>query len=231
MYIEIIDKGECLSTTMEYYNGVYANKDEWAKYNFYPQNGMVGEIIKRTNTGAYLVKILEGIYVPMTRNGLREISSAEYNRRKASNACIGLDARQAKINEQFDDVCDLLWHNWRCLPDLRDSFKSDIISNIQRLTCDFLRNIFLPDLERSCVIYATDMCLEFKLKAGYLSPVVIEDVARQVTDVYQSLFANQFHQESKDRCYRELKCLVDNPEARSIIDKYYRDINNRYGWT
>lgn len=55
MYVKIIDKGECFSTTMEFINGIYANKTEWAKYNFYPQNGMVGEIVKRTPS-AYIVK-------------------------------------------------------------------------------------------------------------------------------------------------------------------------------
>ena len=48
MYVRIIDQGECLSTTREYVDGVYANKNEWAKHNFYPKNGMVGELVKRT---------------------------------------------------------------------------------------------------------------------------------------------------------------------------------------
>ena len=77
MYVKIIDRGECFSTTMEYINGVYANRDEWAKHNFYPQNGMVGEVVKVTPR-AFIVKIMEGVYVPMTKAGLREISYEEY---------------------------------------------------------------------------------------------------------------------------------------------------------
>ena len=61
MYVRIIDQGECLSTTREYVDGVYANKNEWAKHNFYPKNGMVGELVKRTPS-AYIVKIMDGIY-------------------------------------------------------------------------------------------------------------------------------------------------------------------------
>ena len=72
MYVRIIDQGECLSTTREYVDGVYANKNEWAKHNFYPKNGMVGELVKRTPS-AYIVKIMDGIYVPMTKNGIEEI--------------------------------------------------------------------------------------------------------------------------------------------------------------
>ena len=56
MYVKIIDRGECFSTTMEFINGVYANKTEWAKHNFYPQNGMVGDVVKRTPR-AYIIKI------------------------------------------------------------------------------------------------------------------------------------------------------------------------------
>ena len=77
MYVKIIDKGECFSTTMEFIDGVYANKSEWEKHNFYPQNGMVGELVKRTPS-AYIVKIMDGVYVPMTRRGIREISYEEY---------------------------------------------------------------------------------------------------------------------------------------------------------
>ena len=51
MYVKIVDRGECFSTTLEFIDGVYANKTEWEKHNFYPQNGMVGEIVKRTPSG------------------------------------------------------------------------------------------------------------------------------------------------------------------------------------
>ena len=108
MYVKIVDKGECFSTTMESVNGVYANKEEWAKYNFYPQNGMVGEVVKRTNT-AYVVKIKEGIYVPMTKNGIEEISYEEYQRNQSNNVCNGMDERQTRINNKFDSIVGNIW--------------------------------------------------------------------------------------------------------------------------
>ena len=67
MYVRIIDSGECFSTTMEYINDVYANRNEWAKHNFYPQNGMVGELVKVTPR-AFIVKIMEGIYAKSKRS-------------------------------------------------------------------------------------------------------------------------------------------------------------------
>ncbi len=101
MFVEIIDRGECFSTTMELINGVYANRSEWAKYNFYPQNGMVGEVIKVTSR-AYILKIKEGIYVPMTQRGIKEITKEEYLANVANNVCTGMDERQKRINDGFD---------------------------------------------------------------------------------------------------------------------------------
>lgn len=108
MYVKIIDKGECFSTTMEKVDGVYANKEEWGKYNFYPKNGMVGEVVKRTPT-AYVVKIIEGIYVPMTRRGIEEISYEEYKKGQSNNICSGMDERQSRINNKFDSLVGDIW--------------------------------------------------------------------------------------------------------------------------
>ena len=100
MYVKIVDSGECYSTIMEFINGVYANKTEWAKHNFYPQNGMVGEVVKVTPR-AYIVKIKDGIYVPMAKTGIREIAYNEYVAGKDKNVCSGMDNRQQKIQNRF----------------------------------------------------------------------------------------------------------------------------------
>ena len=226
MYVKIIDRGECFSTTMEYINGVYANKTEWAKHNFYPQNGMVGEIVKRTPS-AFIVKIKDGIYVPMTQRGIREITYVEYLQSKDKNVCAGMDERQKRINAQTDS---LIGSNWQQLPDMRSAFKTDIIHNMEKLTCDFQCNIYLPDLEESAVIYAADMCLEYRRKSGrVLDPMTIEDIAIQVTDVYQEFFKSQFPSSSKQDCIERTASLVSNPiNARRVIDEYYEAVNERY---
>ena len=227
MYIEIIDSGECFSTTMEFVNGVYANKTEWDKHNFYPQNGMVGEVVKITPR-AYIIKIMEGIYVPMTKNGIREITFAEYNSRKDNNTCTGMNERQTKINNNIDN---LIGYSWRHLPNLREYFKQDIVNNVTKLTCDFEVKIFLPDLEQSCVIYATDMILEYKEKWGSsLPPYVIPEISEQVIDVYQQFFADVFFEDSVERCKMQIEALVNSTNARKQIDDYYNKINMRYSW-
>jgi len=225
MYVKIVDRGECFSTTMEFINGVYANKSEWAKHNFYPQNGMVGEVAKVTPR-AYIVKIKDGIYVPMTKKGIREISYDEYLAGKDKNVSTGMDERQKRINDGTDS---LVGDSWQHLPDLRGYFRQDIIENMKRLTCDFEVNIFLPDLEQSCVIYATDMILEYKKQWGStLPPYVIEEISNQVIDVYQQYFSSQFLGESITRCKTRIRNLVADPDAHEVIDNYYYKVNIKY---
>lgn len=231
MYVKIIDKGECFSTTMEFIDGVYANKIEWERHNFYPKNGMVGELVKRTPS-AYIIKIMNGIYVPMTRKGIKEISYEEYKAGLVNNTCSGMDSTQTRINNDFENYQSSLGVNWQALPDMRQAFKQDIIQNITKLTCDFKRNIFLPDLKESFVIYATDMCIEYKNQSGRtISPHTIRDIANQVGDVYLELFPGQFDVTDKKECISRTISLINTPNAREIIDNYYQEVNLRWSWS
>ena len=125
MFVKIIDRGECFSTTMEFIDGVYANTTEWEKYNFYPQNGMVGEVVKVTPR-AYIVKIEDGIYVPMTKKGIKEISREEYLANKDKNVCVGMDERQKRIHDGVNAF--------------NDTVKKRI---------DNVENLYIPNPERS----------------------------------------------------------------------------------
>lgn len=99
-YAKIIDKGECYSTLGLVVNGVPANKQEWAKYNFYPKNEMVGEVIYVN--GMIVLKITEDIYVPMSSRGVVEITEKDYIEGKKNNVFTGMDERQRKINDGVD---------------------------------------------------------------------------------------------------------------------------------
>lgn len=222
MYVKIIDKGECFSTTMEFIDGVYANRTEWEKHNFYPQNGMVGEVIKRTPS-AYIVKIMDGIYVPMTRRGIEEIEYDEFIARQDCNVCSGMDERQRRINGKVDGMNAQTGYNWQHLPDMRQYFKNDVITNIEKLTCDYKRNIFLPDLEKSALMYALDMCMEYQNTSGReIHPMAIEDIVNQVCDVYQDLFKHQFPQSSRFSCLADAKRMMGDNNVTAIVQKYYQ---------
>lgn len=99
-YAKITDRGECMSTMNLVVDGVPANKWEWAKYNFYPKNDMVGEVM--LVRGFNVLKIMDGIYVPMSPLGIAEISAEEYERGKVNNVCTGMDARQQNINDGIE---------------------------------------------------------------------------------------------------------------------------------
>lgn len=105
-YAKIIDRGECFSTTNLSVNGISANKWEWGKHNFYPQNGMVGEVINEQDS--LFLKIMDGIYVPITFRGIVEITYEEYVAGKVNNVCSGMDTRQRMINEQTDALIEML---------------------------------------------------------------------------------------------------------------------------
>lgn len=235
MYVKIIDKGECFSTTREFINGVYANRAEWAKHNFYPRNEMVGELVKRTPS-AYIIKIKDGIYVPMTAKGIKEITYEEYVAGLPNNVCTGMDKRQQHINNSLDEFNIRTMFNWQGLPDLRIYFKNDIIKNIERLTCDYSRKIFLPDLEESAIMYTLDLCLEYQDKSGRkIDPMTIQDIANQVGDVYMEFFSDDFLQISKNRCSEKVmqifKLDKDAETMQKFVDKYYQKINERYSWS
>lgn len=231
MYVKIIDRGECFSTTMEFIDGVYANRTEWEKHNFYPQNGMVGEVVKRTPS-AYIVKIMDGIYVPMTRRGIEEIDYEKFIAGQNNNICSGMDERQKRINSQLNSINAKTGFNWQHLPDMRQYFKKDIITNIEKLTCDYKHNIFLPDLEKSALMYALDMCIEYQNKSGReIHPMAIEDIVNQVCDVYQEFFKHQFPQSSRISCLDNAKQMMRNDNVKDIVQRYYQQVNDRYNWS
>ena len=104
-YAKIIDKGECYSTLNMTVNGVVANKFEWAKYNFYPKNDMVGEVI--VVNGISVLKITDDIYVPMSNKGIVAINYDEYINGQKYNVFTGMDERQQKINDGVDAWANL----------------------------------------------------------------------------------------------------------------------------
>lgn len=115
LFAEITDRGECISQLYKFpqINWIdedlkhIACKEEWAKTNFYPSNGLVAEVsytFKKNmklnmDIDVYLLKINDKYYVPMTEKGIRFISENEYNRRRNENKIGGMDERQKKIND------------------------------------------------------------------------------------------------------------------------------------
>ena len=110
-YVKIIDCGECISTSDIVVNGIPADKWEWAKYNFYPKNDMVGEVVLPEQfttrfvlgNSVLVIRIMDGIYVPMSRIGVVEITKKEYESGLVNNICVGMDDRQRRISDAEEE--------------------------------------------------------------------------------------------------------------------------------
>ena len=98
LYARIIDRGECESTNPLVVDGVPANVSEWKKYNFYPQNNMVGELMKVNIIN--VLHILPQIYVVMNK-GIEIITEEEWREGQQYNTYTGMDERQWKIHNQW----------------------------------------------------------------------------------------------------------------------------------
>lgn len=114
------------------------------------------------------------------------------------------------------------------LPDLRNSFKTDLATNLKKLTNDFTVTPHLIDIEKACYMYAADMCLEFKRKFGGDLPGINDEIIDQVADVFTDLLPTYFNHSSRERCRQETKYLVSTQYAQETINAYYAQINNNY---
>lgn len=111
-YVEIIDKGECCSSMNDNPNFVWpdpklkkiACKNEWSKHNFYPSNGLVGEVYCDLDSWGHILLISDKYYVPMTKKGINTIAEDEYLKRKPLNKLSGMDQKQRAINTGIDEL-------------------------------------------------------------------------------------------------------------------------------
>jgi len=102
-YAIILDSGECVSTIngQKSYNWKnetimnLAGKTEWFKYNFYPSNGLIGEVVDVFenpiwNFKIYVLFINDKFYVPMSENGIKLLSYEDLEGLKINNSLDGI---------------------------------------------------------------------------------------------------------------------------------------------
>ena len=221
-YAKIIDSGECYSTLNISVDGIPANRNQWAKYNFYPQNGMVGVLL--SVNGYSILKIKDGIYVPMSQRGIVEISEAEYLSGVKNNVCSGMNEKQANINREYDGF------QRANLPAYKELFKTDIRRNIARKTINHTINIYINDIIDEAVYYATDMCLEFYVKSGnYLPQNWIDHIVNETCAAFIDIFPIEFTTDLLNIVRNRVdEMLVNKNNARKCVDSYYRNVKENY---
>lgn len=110
-------------------------------------------------------------------------------------------------------------------PRYRDSFKVDIMGNIQRRQNGLGRKMDLQELKEECIMYACDMCIEFyKQSDGLLTPDWITHIAKETCAVFVEEFT-QFNTTQQLYCTAKILELTKNiPSAELEVKRYYNRI-------
>lgn len=202
-FAEIIDRGECCSTLNDnpYFKWPeirlknLACRNEWNRHNFYPSNGLVGEIYCKLDNWGYILLINDKFYVPMTKRGLNIISKDDYDLRKAKNIIKGMDQKQKNINNAYDNFNDSIHidsrdefsiNHLKSL-NLKNVFTYDLVKEVDRASNGFTQPIMVYQLGRIVEKYAFEMCKEFKDKSGFITPAVRDFICGEVFDTIENL--------------------------------------------
>lgn len=110
-------------------------------------------------------------------------------------------------------------------PRYRDSFKVDIMGNIQRRQSRLGRTMNLQELKEECIMYACDMCIEFyKQSDGLLTPDWITHIAKETIAVFRGEFV-EFDTTQHLYCAGKiLEHMKDIPSAETKVNRYYNRI-------
>lgn len=81
--------------------------------------------------------------------------------------------------------------------------------------------MFMPQLIDECVMYACDICLEFKKKAGTLPNDWLKHISSQVCDVFDEHF-EEFTDYERDDCMNRIERIINSSSAELMVDIYYK---------
>ena len=107
------------------------------------------------------------------------------------------------------------------IPNLRAQFKNDLANNFEKLSRSYTKDLYMSDIEKEAIMYAMDICLEFKNKAGFLTQEVMMEITDQVCDVISDFFDDY----TDDHRLIAKMSVVQNmalPNAKEIVQRYQR---------
>ena len=218
-YIKITHIDAVIEDSLECVKGIPASKETWKEHGFTPKIGYVAAVEKTISAfpvDIIIAEIGQKVYVPIKINGVEEITYSEYMSKKS-------------IQGKFDNGLERLIDNRTLFADCRDLYKKDILQNIKELTCDWKRDIFMPDLEESCVMYASIIILNYKMHVGNrFNEKDFNFICEQIIDVYSEQF-KEFFFENRQECFRRIRNLSSRTNARQIVESYYQRVIERYG--
>lgn len=107
------------------------------------------------------------------------------------------------------------------IPNFRSQFKNDLSNNFEKLSRSYTKDLYIPDIEREAIMYAMDICLEFKDKAGFISQEIIIEITDQVCDVISDFFDVY----TEDHRLIAKVSVVQNmalPNPKEVVENYHR---------
>ena len=104
-------------------------------------------------------------------------------------------------------------------PKFRDAFETEILGNLTR-RYGSISNADADALEKECLYYATDMCLEFQAKSGGFLPKDWRDhIFNEVCAVFDKHFSGKYN---KAICEIQHIALMGSLDfAKEKVQKYY----------
>lgn len=111
-YVEIVNFKAVRANTSLQFNDIMANSTEWGKYNFYPNNGVVGLIISEDARGPegilYVLQCGKKLFVPILPFGVQYITESEFKRRLHENSLVGKDVWKRNDYSVTNDILNYL---------------------------------------------------------------------------------------------------------------------------
>lgn len=108
-------------------------------------------------------------------------------------------------------------------PRFRTFFETDIVRNLELLSDNFVKPLYINDLIKECEMYAVDMCIEFQQKSnGLLSSEWIDHITTEVCAVFEKLFPNKFGVTQVSDAIIKVTQLMRTPSsALKQVNEYY----------
>lgn len=104
----------------------------------------------------------------------------------------------------------------------KPEYKNFFIQDIQN-SVDNIYNAGPQELSELCVMYACDICLEFKNKSGGILPSDwIKHIAAQTCDVFIENYSPAYNQSCWDSCFPRIYSEMQNPyQIQQKVNMYY----------
>lgn len=110
-------------------------------------------------------------------------------------------------------------------PQFRNHFRQDLINNLMKVSNQGTIQLYKHHVMKECVMYASEMCLEFQKQSdGLISSDWIEHITKETGEALKSILPKDFDNNDITIAVRQVKELLKFPirNLQEEIDRYYK---------